>query len=69
MKSKSPNIVASVKRTRGHVVRVMSTEERSADMREFGKEIRKDKATAVAFLQRAGILDETGSLAEFYRAS
>jgi len=69
MKPKTPTVDATALRTRGHVVRVMSTEERSADMREFGKEIRKDKATAVAFLQRAGILDETGSLAEIYRAS
>ncbi|MCK2086944.1 hypothetical protein MXC99_01910 [Thauera aromatica] len=53
---------------RGKLVRIMTPEERSADMKEFGKEIRKSKASAVAFLQRAGILDETGELAEPYRA-
>ena len=68
MKSKSSTFVATEKRSRGHVVRVMSAEERSADMKEFGKEIRRDKASAVAFLQRAGILDATGALAEPYRA-
>lgn len=68
MKSKSPTIAASVKNSRGLVVRMMSAEERSADMKEFGTEIRKDKASAVAFLQRAGILDASGSLAEPYRA-
>ncbi len=68
MKSKLSTVVATEKRSRGHIVRVMSAEERSADMKEFGKEIRRDKASAVAFLQRAGILDATGSLAEPYRA-
>jgi len=68
MKSKSPTVVATVKSSRGLVVRVMSAEERSADMKEFGTEIRKDKASAVAFLQRAGILDDSGSLAKPYRA-
>lgn len=68
MKSKSPTVIAAVTNSQGRVVRVMSAEERSADMKEFGKEIRKDKASAVAFLQRAGILDATGSLAEPYRA-
>lgn len=68
MKSKSPTVVAAAKDSRGHVVRVMSADERSADMKEFGKEIRKDKHSAIAFLQRAGILDATGALAEPYRA-
>lgn len=53
---------------RGKLVHVMTPEERSADIKEFGKEIRKSKASARAFLQRAGILDETGELAEPYRS-
>lgn len=53
---------------RGKLVRVMTPEERSADIKEFGKEVRKSKASAIAFLQRAGILDETGELAEPYRS-
>lgn len=53
---------------RGKLVRVMTPEERVADMKDFGKEIRKSKETAKDFLQRAGILDETGELAEPYRS-
>ena len=51
----------------GKFVRVLTTEERIADMRAFGKEVRQSKESAVAFLQRAGILDETGELAEPFR--
>lgn len=58
---------ASGSALRGHVVRIMTPEERSADMRAFGKEIRKSKASAVAFLQSAGILDAQGELATPYR--
>ena len=68
MKSKSSTVAATVKPSRGLVVRVMSAEERSADMKEFGTEIRKDKASAVAFLQRAGSLDASGSRVDPYRA-
>jgi hypothetical protein len=38
------------------------------DLRAFGREISKDKATAVAFLKQAGILDSTGDYAKPYRA-
>lgn len=53
---------------RGRMVRVMTQEERIADIKDFGKEIRKSKATALAFLKEVGILDETGEIAEHYRA-
>jgi len=49
-------------------VRIMTAEERSADMKAFGKEIRKSKASAIEFLQSAGILDAKGELAEPYRS-
>lgn len=52
---------------RGTVIRVMTPEERVADMQAFGRKIRKSKASAVAFLQRAGFIDETGQLTEPYR--
>ena len=47
---------------RGRWVLVMTPEERAADMEAFGREIRKSKATAIAFLQSANILDENGEL-------
>ena len=49
-------------------MRIMTTQERSADMKAFGKEIRKSKASAIEFLQSAGILDAKGELAEPYRS-
>jgi len=54
--------------SRGRFVRIMTTQERSADMKAFGKEIRKSKASAIEFLQSAGILDDKGELAEPYRS-
>jgi hypothetical protein len=48
--------------------RPLSTEERCADIRAFGREIRQSKAQALSFLQRAGILDEHGELIEPLRA-
>lgn len=53
---------------RGKLVRIMTTEERVADMEAFGKEIRKSKASAIAFLKKAGFLDAAGELAEPYRS-
>lgn len=53
---------------RGHMVRVRTNEELIADMKAYGREVRKTKESAVAFLQSAGILDSTGELAEPYRA-
>lgn len=38
------------------------------DLRAFGREVSKDKATAIAFLKQAGILDSTGKYAKPYRA-
>lgn len=52
----------------GHVVRVMTAEERVADIKAFGEDVRRTKQSAIEFLQRAGIVDETGSLAKPYRA-
>lgn len=46
----------------------MTPEERSADMEAFGKEIRRTKASAIAFLKEAGFLDDNGQLAEPYRS-
>ncbi|MDI1246471.1 MAG: hypothetical protein PSV24_13845 [Rhodoferax sp.] len=46
----------------------MTAQERVADIKDFGREIRKSKESAVAFLQSAGILDQTGELAEPFRA-
>lgn len=60
--------VKPVSPLRGRLVCVMTPEERAADMKDFGKEIRKSKEKARDFLQRAGILDETGALAEPYRS-
>lgn len=53
---------------RGRMVRVMTTDELIADMKAHGREIRKTKESAIAFLQRAGIVDAKGDLAEPYRA-
>ena len=52
---------------RGHMVRVRTNDELIADMKAYGREVRKTKESAVAFLQSAGILDSTGELAEPYR--
>lgn len=52
---------------RGRLVRVRTLEETLADMRDHGREIRKTKESALAFLQRAGIADANGELAEPYR--
>ena len=63
--AKKPTKAASA--VRGRFVRVMTADERSADIKEFGKEIRKSKASAIEFLQSAGILDAKGELAKPYR--
>lgn len=52
----------------GRVVRVMTPQERTADMRAFGREVRTSQATARAFLVSAGILEEDGELVEQLRA-
>lgn len=52
----------------GRMVRVLTPDERSADIKAFGREIRKSKESAIGFLKRAGILDENGKLAEPYRS-
>ncbi len=52
---------------RGTLVRVLTPQERLADMRAHGRQTNKSKESAVAFLQRAGIADATGALAEPFR--
>lgn len=52
---------------RGHLVRVMTAEERAEDIKAFGREVRQSKASAIAFLKSAGILDNKGDLAEPFR--
>lgn len=53
---------------RGKMVRIMTPEERIADIKDFGKEIRKSKASAIEFMKKAGFLDDEGNLAEPYRS-
>ena len=48
-------------------VRVMTPQERIDDMRAHSREVCRTQASAIAFLQRAGILDTAGELAEPYR--
>ena len=69
MPSKAKGIVKTLQKPcePGHVVRVMTAAERVADIKAFGEDIRRTKQSAVEFLQRAGIVDETGSLAKPYR--
>ena len=47
-------------------VRVMTLKERIVDMRTHSREVCKTQVLAVAFLQRAGILNTVGDLAEPY---
>ena len=51
----------------GRSVRVMTTQERIADMRAFGQEQGSSKAAALSFLQRAGIVTQTGKLTKPFR--
>jgi hypothetical protein len=53
----------------GRTVRVLTPDERIADMEAFGREIRQSKSSASAFLIRAGILDKTGQLTKPYRTN
>jgi len=62
-----PRSAAASSPLRGRMVRVMTNDELIADMRAHGREVRRTKASAIAFLQRAGIVDDKGELAEPYR--
>lgn len=53
----------------GRTVRIMTTKERVADMRAFGQEQGSSKASALSFLQGAGIITPTGKLAKPFRAA
>jgi len=56
------------KATTGQVPAHRSTPEQMAkDIKVFGKQMQSDPQKARAFLQRAGILTETGKLAKSYR--
>jgi len=52
---------------KGKTVRVMTLNERLADMRAHGAQMRKSKASALAFLKRAGIVDDSDELAKPFR--
>jgi hypothetical protein len=52
--------------SRGKSLATMSPDERIADMQAFGREIRKSKQTARAFLIRAGVLNKKGRLTKPY---
>lgn len=45
----------------------MTPAERNADIKNFGRQIRKTQETARAFLQEAGIVDASGNLSAPYR--
>jgi len=45
----------------------LSLSGRLKDMRAHGQEVRASKSSAVAFLQRAGILNDAGKLTKPYR--
>lgn len=49
-------------------LRALSPAEQLADMEAHGREVRKSKTSALAFLRRAGIVNDKGELAEPYRA-
>lgn len=53
----------------GRTIRVMTTRERVQDMRAFGQEQGSSKASALSFLQDAGIITPTGKLAKPFRAA
>lgn len=46
---------------------IRTQEELIADMRAHGREVGKTKQSAIAFLQRAGIVTASGKLAKPYR--
>jgi hypothetical protein len=52
----------------GRTVRVMTAKERVADMRAFGREQGSSQASALSFLQSAGIITPAGKLAKPFRA-
>jgi hypothetical protein len=51
----------------GRVVRPLTPDQRRADIKAFGREIRDSKQSAADFLRRAGLIDESGQLTEPYR--
>ncbi|SBT06755.1 hypothetical protein ACCAA_350126 [Candidatus Accumulibacter aalborgensis] len=51
----------------GRMVRVLTPDQRRADIKAFGREIRDSKQSAADFLRRAGLIDECGQLTEPYR--
>ena len=67
-KVKPPHVAVVASPLRGQTVRMMTTDEQLADMEAHGREVRKTKASALAFLQRAGIVNDKGELADPYQA-
>ena len=68
--AKMPKSKATTKKPgSGRAVRVMSTNERVADMRAFGQEQGRSKASALSFLKDAGIITPTGKLAKPFRVA
>lgn len=53
----------------GKTVRIMTTKERVEDMRAFGLEQGRSKASALSFLKGAGIITPTGKLAKPFRSA
>ncbi|SBT09080.1 hypothetical protein ACCAA_670018 [Candidatus Accumulibacter aalborgensis] len=51
----------------GRMVRRLTPDQRSADIKAFGREIRDSKQSAAEFLRRAGLIDDCGQLTEPYR--
>lgn len=51
----------------GRTERLLTPDQRSADIKAFGREIRDSKQSAADFLRRAGLIDESGQLTEPYR--
>ena len=48
----------------GKVVRILTPDQRRADIKAFGREIRGSKQSAAEFLRQAGLIDESGQLTE-----
>lgn len=63
MKQEKPSRVR-ITVTKGHKELILTTNEYCESIEAFGRSIQNDKASSVAFLQKAGILDKSGQLAE-----
>ena len=66
---KSPSKATKQASQAGKLVRVMTPEERIADIRAYGEEQARSKASALDFLHRAGIITKSGKLAKPFSAA